>query len=47
MFALVATILLTVYALGGTFSEVHLGWLGAAFLALHEVVGWAPWRQHP
>lgn len=46
MLALVATILIAVYALGGTVGEVHLGWLGLAFLAAHFVIDeWSPWRR--
>lgn len=46
MLALVAAILLAVYSLGGSFDEVHLGWLGLAFLATHHVLGeWSPWRR--
>lgn len=46
MFALIATILIALFACGVNTGPVHLGWLGSAFLAAHHVVGeWSPWRR--
>lgn len=46
MLALIACVLSALAAFGVQAADVHLGWLGAAFLCAHFVLGeWSPWRR--